>query len=272
MSQHQSVNPSLFVACNNPTATFVWDDGAWIFAPDEWEQLRPRGAEQRAAWIANWEETVFDLADERARVHLELQTFLANAELQRRLALVQRADCDESAPSCLAPLDWLCEATLSPTRWARWRELAQRLARLDAFLVAARTKRLWLEEHPPASAPLVSVRATALFEARITLGLRAGFQGSIATIDEVRDFLGEWLAAQPFTVSISLLDLVYAAGSEPGVCLCLLDDPRFPVGKDGLRERALALGRALLPRFQQQRLGVLCGGEFILLEEEAKTP
>lgn len=269
MSQHQ-LNTSTPLVLGDDPITLAWDDGAWIFVPDEWEQLRPHGADERAAWVAKWEETVFDLADERARVHLELQTFLANAELQRRLTLVQRADTDEPAPSSLAPLDWLCEATLSPTRWTRWRELSGRLARLDAFLVAARTKRLWLEEHPPQAAPVVSVRATTLHEARITLGLRAGFQGPISTLDEVREFLGEWLGAQPFTVSISPLDLVYTAGSEPGVCLWLLDDPRFPVGKEALRELALALGRALLPRFQQQRLGVLCSGEFILLEEEAK--
>lgn len=276
MSQHQIATLTQPLPDSSRNSTFNWQDGATLFAPDEWTLLQSHNAATRELWTAGWENTVFPLADERARVHLEVQSLQNGAELKCRVAQIQ-SDSDESTALSGALLRQVARATLAPKQFARWSELTSRRDELDARLAWARCGRLWLEEHPatqttgPTRGGNILLRQTPLIEARIALGLREGFDGPTASLTEVRNFLGEWLrrANHPFTVSVVALDVVYATGNESGAFITLLDDPRFPVGEAILRERALHLGQALLVRFRQHRLSVLVGAEAIILEESA---
>lgn len=268
-----------------------------VFALSFWSKWRPRlfsnsqlrlllhGDEGAEILTADFDSPTFESANQRVRTWIELQDLQSAPDFLRHLHRLQRESDEPDSPSLprRAAL-----AAFNRSVYERWESLAARVAHLDEQLQLAQMRREWIEcardvagrdalRHLNSLLTCDSENGDAALkraptlEARIVLGLRQGFEGPSASFSQVRDALHARLQNEPFTLAIRPLEIVYRAGTEAGVEVALIDDPRFPVGEAVFKTRALLLGKWLLMEFQQHRLSVIFGDECVMVEAGQKN-
>ena len=263
-----------------------------VFALDFWSKLRPRlfsnsqlallidSPEGADVLTVDFDNSTFELANQRVRTWIELQDLQFAPDFLRHLHRLQRNSSEPDAPSLR---NLAAREGLSHSDYERWASLVARVAHLDEQLQLAQMRREWIEcaQNEPGRIALrhfnsllacdsekteVILKRVPIVEARITLGLRQGFDGSTTSLSQVRDALHTRLQNEAFTLAVTPVEIIYRAGTEAGAQVALIDDPRFPVGEEAFKSRAISLAQWLLREFQQHRLCVIFGDECVMIE------
>ena len=117
------------------------------------------------------------------------------------------------------------------------------------------------------------------YEAKIWLGLRAGYTGTYYDLQNVREVVGEWCNEKKQCVTITPTEFIYVKteetgiGGEPGVIIGFINYPRYQLSQAEIRNRARELGNLLMKKFQQYRVSITFyptapGGVMMLENEE----
>ena len=107
--------------------------------------------------------------------------------------------------------------------------------------------------------------------ASIFVGLREGYGDKILPIQKVRDICQEYCDEIGWCITITLTELVYKKGNEPGVIVGVINCPRFPNTIDVLKEKIWTLAELLLTQLKQERLSVVFPDKIVMLEKEDLT-
>ena len=74
--------------------------------------------------------------------------------------------------------------------------------------------------------------------ANIYLGLRESYTDRIHSLEEVKDFLQEYVNRVSLCVTVSPTTFIYKDGREDGVVIGLINYPRFPTTREALKKQA----------------------------------
>ncbi len=107
--------------------------------------------------------------------------------------------------------------------------------------------------------------AVQTFWAQIYLGLRPGYSGQLAHIEDLHGVVQDICNEDPICVTVTPTRFVYRNGSEPGAIIGLINYPRFPSTAEKLEERALTIATTLKDAFGQQRVSVMFPDKTIML-------
>ena len=102
--------------------------------------------------------------------------------------------------------------------------------------------------------------------AKIFLGLREGYSDKTHTIDEVRDFLQEYVDRVSLCVTVTPTTFIYKHGREEGVIIGLINYPRFPTTKDKLKQTTEEIAKLCKERYKQTRVSIEYQDETVMLE------
>ena len=102
--------------------------------------------------------------------------------------------------------------------------------------------------------------------ANISLGLREGYDGKVHTLDDVKDFLQEYVDRVGLCVTVTPTTFVYKNGREDGVMIGLINYPRFPTTKEALRKTAEEIAVLCKERYKQNRVSIIYQDQTTMLE------
>lgn len=117
------------------------------------------------------------------------------------------------------------------------------------------------------------------YEAKIWLGLRAGYTDDYYKHREVSEIVRKWCTDKKQCVTISPTQFVYVQndetgeGMEHGVIIGFINYPRYQLSEAEIRNRARELGKLLMEKFEQYRVSItfypaIPGGTLMLENEE----
>jgi hypothetical protein len=106
------------------------------------------------------------------------------------------------------------------------------------------------------------------YTAQIYVGLRKGYDGHVANMDDVRTVCREFCDEIGLCVTVTETTYIYTNGREPGAIVGLINYPRFPKDNDDITEIALALADDLMLRLQQYRATVVFPDKTIMIGEK----
>lgn len=105
-------------------------------------------------------------------------------------------------------------------------------------------------------------------QATIYVGLKEGYGGVLHAPEEAVKVCEDYCNDVGLGLTVWLCSFVYTGGDEPGVCVGIINYPRFPSSKDDIRRHALVLAGRLKETFRQERLTVVFSDETIMLGEK----
>lgn len=102
--------------------------------------------------------------------------------------------------------------------------------------------------------------------AKIYLGLKEGYTDKVHSLDEVKDFLQDYVDGVSLCVTITPITFIYKGGREDGVIICLINYPRFPTTKEKLEQKAEEIASLCKERYKQKRISIEYQDGTIMLE------
>ena len=102
----------------------------------------------------------------------------------------------------------------------------------------------------------LKMKKVKTINAKIYLGLRKGYGESVHTLDEVKNFLQEYVDKAGLCFTISPTTFVYSNGREEGAVIGLVNYPRFPKTKRELEILAEEIAELCKDRFNQERISI----------------
>jgi hypothetical protein len=114
-----------------------------------------------------------------------------------------------------------------------------------------------------------TVKQAATYYANIWLGTRAGYDGDLFSIQKIWDICQEYVE-KGLCVTVTPTHFIYTGGEEPGVCIGLINYPRFPSPPQEILDDAVALAEILMKEMKQFRCTIVTPQETFLLENEDK--
>ncbi|MFH1248551.1 MAG: hypothetical protein V1660_00170 [archaeon] len=102
--------------------------------------------------------------------------------------------------------------------------------------------------------------------ASIYLGLREGYSKNVHSIQEVKDFLQEYVNKGGLCVSLTPTTFFYKGGSEEGVVIGLINYPRYPFTKEKLKQVTEDLAMSCKEKFKQIRMSIVYQDQTVMLE------
>jgi len=106
------------------------------------------------------------------------------------------------------------------------------------------------------------------YYANIYMGLKRGYDGDNIRLDEIADYINLFINKNKIGCTTTDTFFQYPGGEEEGVCIGLINYPRYPKGPEGTREVAEAMVENLLEIFEQERITVVYPDETIMYERE----
>jgi hypothetical protein len=103
--------------------------------------------------------------------------------------------------------------------------------------------------------------------ANIFAGRRKGYSDRVLPLGCVHDICREYCEREKLCVTVTPTEFIYVGGSEPGVIVGLIQDPRSPKPTSMLVSHAFALGELLRVKLGQHRVTVQFPAETVLLGE-----
>lgn len=94
----------------------------------------------------------------------------------------------------------------------------------------------------------------------IYIGLQAGYNGKIYTIEDVMACCQAYCDRVGFAVSVTETTFVYTRGREPGAVIGLINYPQFPSEPPVVQHHAKELCEILMDTFHQQRATMVASG------------
>ncbi|MBI2057142.1 hypothetical protein HYT91_02705 [Candidatus Pacearchaeota archaeon] len=110
------------------------------------------------------------------------------------------------------------------------------------------------------------MKSVETITAKIYLGLREGYTNKVHTINEVKNFLQDYVDKTSFCVTITPTTFVYKNGRENGVIIGLINYPRFPKTKKELKRRAEEIAKLCKEEYKQNRISIEYPDKTIMLE------
>ncbi len=112
------------------------------------------------------------------------------------------------------------------------------------------------------------VKTADTLTAKIYLGLREGYGSKQHSIDEVIDFIQEYIDRHPLCVSITPTTYVYTKGREEGAIIGLINFPKFPTTIGKLEATALEIAMLCKDKFNQDGVAIEFKDKTILVGYE----
>ena len=104
------------------------------------------------------------------------------------------------------------------------------------------------------------------FYANIYMGLTRGYEGEEIDRKEVETYLSFFSNKHQIGITVTDTHFIYPSGEEKGVCLGIIDYPRYPVGSKKIRIISEGLVDDLLDLFDQERITVVYPDTTIMFE------
>lgn len=110
------------------------------------------------------------------------------------------------------------------------------------------------------------MKMTETWEAKIYVGLKEGYKGSQHHWKEVVPVIREYVDLVGFAVTVTPTSFVYTGGEEMGVCVGIIQYPRFPKDIKLLESHAVSIADLLMTTFKQHRCSVVFPDRTYMLE------
>jgi len=102
--------------------------------------------------------------------------------------------------------------------------------------------------------------------AKIFLGLREEYTDKVHTLDEVKDFLQEYVNKVGLCVTVTPTTFIYKGGREEGAIIGLINYPRFPTTREKLKQTAEEIAQLCKKRYKQTRVSIEYQDQTVMLE------
>lgn len=109
---------------------------------------------------------------------------------------------------------------------------------------------------------------TETYSAKVFVGLKEGYDGSVHHWREVVPWCREYCDAVGLGVNITPINFAYTGGDESGVCVEVIQYPRFPSSHQTIKNHAYSIGHLLMTMFKQYRCTLVCSDFTYLIENE----
>jgi len=106
------------------------------------------------------------------------------------------------------------------------------------------------------------------FEAKIFVGLRAGYTDKIHDLSEAEEICQKFVNDVSLCVTVTPTTYIYKDGKEPGFIVGLINYPRFPDDIFHIKLLTLRLAKILMTSLEQLRCTVYFPDMSILLENK----
>ena len=110
------------------------------------------------------------------------------------------------------------------------------------------------------------MKSVETITAKIYLGLKEGYTNRIHTINEVKNFMQDYVNKTSFCVTITPTTFIYKGGREDGVIIGLINYPRFPSNKKEIEKRAKETASLCKKEYAQKRVSIEYQDRTIMLE------
>ena len=110
------------------------------------------------------------------------------------------------------------------------------------------------------------MKSVETITAKIYLGLREGYTNKLHTIDEVKDFMQNYVNQTSFCVTITPTTFIYKGGIEEGAIIGLINYPRFPSNKKEIEKKAEEIASLCKKEYAQKRVSIEYQDRTIMLE------
>lgn len=112
------------------------------------------------------------------------------------------------------------------------------------------------------------MKSLPTYSASVYVGLREGYGDIVHDISEVRKLCQKYCDEVSYAFSLTKTEFIYKNGNEPGVIVGLIDYPRIPLGREIVRNHAIAIAKILMKELSQFRVSIVCPDETMMLEVE----
>jgi len=102
--------------------------------------------------------------------------------------------------------------------------------------------------------------------AKIYLGLREGYTDKVHSLDDVKDFLQEYVNRVSLCVTIIPTTFIYKDNRDDGAIIGLMNYPRFPTTKEDLEKTAEEIARLCKERYKQNRISIEYQDKTVMIE------
>lgn len=106
------------------------------------------------------------------------------------------------------------------------------------------------------------------YKADIYVGLKEGYDGYVADMDDVLAFVKKICNGFKIGVTLTTTRFVYVDGDEPGIIVGLINYPRFPSTPEEIKDKALRIASVLAEKYKQERVSIVCTDETIMLGDK----
>ena len=110
------------------------------------------------------------------------------------------------------------------------------------------------------------MKSVETITAKIYLGLKEGYTNKVHTLDEVKDFIQDYVDKTSFCVTITPTTFIYKSGREDGVIIGLINYPRFPSNKKEIERKAEEIASICKKEYAQKRVSIEYQDRTIMLE------
>lgn len=108
------------------------------------------------------------------------------------------------------------------------------------------------------------------YEAKIYLGLKAGYYGETSPTSEVEQICQRYVDKVGLAVTVQKLNFIYTDGNEKGIVVGLINYPRFPSSNVEVNEHAFELANQLVKALDQYRCSVVTTDNTFLITNPEK--
>lgn len=108
------------------------------------------------------------------------------------------------------------------------------------------------------------------YKCDIWLGLKEGYDGQTIPISEIEYYCQSYVNKVGLCVTITPSKFIYTDGNEDGVCIGLINYPRFPQKPQKILSLAVKLAEKLMSMTNQFRCTIVTTDKIYLLENEFK--
>ena len=102
--------------------------------------------------------------------------------------------------------------------------------------------------------------------AKIYLGLREGYSDKIHTLEDVKDFLQEYVNKGGLCITVTPTTYLYKDAREDGAVIGLINYPRFPMTKEKIKQAAEEIANLCKDRYKQNRISIEYQDQTVMLE------
>jgi len=110
------------------------------------------------------------------------------------------------------------------------------------------------------------------FKADIYIGLQEGYNGQCHSMYELYTICQKYCNEIKLGVTVTPTRFIYVDGAEEGAIVGLINYPRFPSGREEIKNKATELAKILMDNFKQERCSIVCTDETIMLEANEEKP